>query len=303
MYRARPVRSLPSRSRRSRLAPVVVSLALALGACGGGGDDPVARSDAPAEEPSVELPDGIPADGVTTPWVNGYRLTSETLEPVSTLIPARVRLYRLGADGRSIERFDADGNGEPNGAPRVIHRFDTDGFIVSRENVRPDGTASQTFDSRYDAAGRKTGEQSFNDDVPFLTSDYTYDDAGRLVAQRVTVTANGSLFSERAYTYSADGSLATIRLSSPALSTDLLSEFSFDAATGRPSEIREIDTSTGAVESSESFDYDADGNLVRIERRTASGAVSSTTNFAYEATGDTVPNLPLHEIAHDIDTF
>lgn len=287
-------------TQRFRIATIGSALAVvffALSSCGDGGDD---NSAVVIDESMSGPSDEMPTDNTETPWVNGFQLVREIGNPDDDRF-RREQLYQISVDGRSIERFSVNDSGETAASPSVINRFDEMGFIVSRENTGPDGTATQNFDSRYDVAGRKTGEQSFNDGIPFLTSAYTYGADGRLVGKRVTSTANGSQFSDRVYTYALDGSLAAIRLSSPALADDLLTEYSFDATAGRLIEIREIDVTTSAVNSSESLSYDAAGNLVRIERFNADGASFSETLFEYEATSETIPNLPLHEIIHDID--
>lgn len=288
-------------TRYFSIAPLVWVLAaacFALSACGGGSENATGGINESISVPADEML----ANGIETPWVNGFRLVREIVNPDNDSF-RREEVYRTGADGRSLERFAVNSSGETAASPSVINRYDDKGFIVSRENTRPDGTATQNFDSQYDASGRKTSEQSFNESIPFLTSVYTYDAEAKLVGQRVTSTANGSLFSDRLYTYAPDGSLAAIRLSSPALANDLLTEYSFDATTGHLIEIREIDVATGAVDLSESLLYDAAGNLVRIERFGADGASFSETVFEYEATSETIPNLPLHEITHDIDKF
>lgn len=291
------IRNLPHAClflKRTLLAGSIALATVLLFGCSGndsGDDDSI--------ESILPLNSELDAD-VATPWVNGFRLARESRESASGVVFSDDR-FVLGADGRSFERSPASDATEQSSRIEVIHRFDDNGFIVSQENLAGDGSVFQRFNSSYDNRGRKSTEQSFNGLTPFLTSSYERDSDGRLTQLQVINTNGGSLFSLRTYSYSSSGVLASISLTSPLLSFDLIDEFTFDDATGRLTEKREIDAATGGVDKTISYSYDNEGNLTVVEERGDSGAVTLTSRFEYEVAEDSVPNLPLHQIAHDID--
>lgn len=283
--------------KQTLLAGSIALVAVILSGCGGSGSS----GDVSADEDNLPLSSDLDAD-VATPWVNGFRLVRESIESASGVLFSDDS-FVLGADGRSFERSSALDSAEQPARIEVIHRFDDNGFIVSRENVAPSGLVSQRFDSSFDSRGRKSAEQSFNGSIPFLTSSFERDSNGRLTRQQLINTNSGDLFSTRTYTYSSISVLESITLASPQLSFDLIDEFTFDEATGQLTEKRAIDAATGGVDNTTIYSYDNEGNLTLAEERGASGAVTLISRFEYEVVEGSVPNLPLHQITHDIETF
>ncbi|WP_192631136.1 RHS repeat-associated core domain-containing protein [Lysobacter sp. OAE881] len=102
--------------------------------------------------------------------------------------------YRYDDAGRLAEVSRANG-------VRIALMFDPAGYLKTRKAFRPDGSLEQTHTFDWDAGNRLSAWATDN-----ASATLTYDDAGRLLSETVTVRG---VAMARHYTYHANGQLKT----------------------------------------------------------------------------------------------
>jgi len=261
---------------------VAVFLATACSSGGNGNSD-----DGPSTPMDPMTPD------LTSPLpsvANGYSLSSETLTLANDVV-AYKEIFILNNDENTILRYRENENQTINFD--VVYTYNDEGLITKKQNLDADGAESQRFESSYDDQKRRTGVQSYNDDVAFLTSSFVFNASGLVSREEVVSSANGSVFSETTYIYDSNDVLSRTILTSPAFGITLTNDYEFTP------DGKELVAVVAEDNKRTSYEYDANGNVASISRFDGDGTFLSRTNYEYTETTITAPNIPLYSIVYE----
>jgi YD repeat-containing protein len=241
------------------------------------------RSD--AGEVTTTTPDGI-IDKVETKI---YDEKGNLLRESSDFTPGdgvedEFTRYVYDTNGNRIGLFESSGFEQ-----EATYDYDTEGNLkitytdVRKDEIPKSGTYSYTFDAKGNETNATTPEGS-------TRSDYTYNEAGKLVAV-LSTPADGSpgLSSLKTFTYDAAGNINSDRVETFNASGDpisnVLTTYSYDE-TGKLVYKAADNNGDGVSEAATSYAYDAAGN--EIYKAEVSGFETKVTSSAYDAAGNLV---------------
>jgi hypothetical protein len=174
--------------------------------------------------------------------------------------------------------------------PRVrVHTsvYDTKGNLREHTSHHPDGALAMKQVRTYEATSTLTKEVLYNpDDSLWRTAVYDYDADGNL--SKVThYVADGSLLFTDVYSYDAQGNLAEF-FSFEANDTPLRKTFYTYGPQGKMTEKRVYDAHDTTPTATNTYTYDAAGNLTELATYGRSGALSSRWVYAYDDKGNQI---------------
>ena len=223
---------------------------------------------------------------------NGFSLMSETVTFENGDVFREIE-YELNAENNTISQTIITPDGER--ILEMIFTFDEDGQIVTEEVVRPDGEIGQSSEHFYDNERRLVTTNLSIADEPFLTTSYFFNDVEAPFRNIVRAAADGSEVSRTTFQYDNERILTSSILTTPILPGDIRKIYTFSED---GSQLLTIDEE---IEGGKTFEYDANGNVIREITRDSDDVTTLVSVFRYERTGPTVPNLILYQLTYAID--
>lgn len=261
------------------LATLPLSMAMALGSCGGGDDKTTAN-------PTTNLnPSSGSTTGTTTQPVK-YQLTRAEVDYNGDGSIDHVYKYASDANGNLIRWESYDNSGKLSAVSTftydankklVKQAWDSTGQVGSKQ-VSVDGVIDGVVEYAYDSHGNITREYTKND--LFSSTDNTsytnkYSANGQLTQQQTDYKSDGVIDGVENYTYDVNGRL--VKKEGNSYSTT----YSYDAK-GRLTNKKTV-YSDNSPAYSETYTYNANGKVEKYQR---SGGVSDVENYSFTYTYD-----------------
>ena len=196
------------------------------------------------------------------------------------------------------ELVDLDGDGRPDRV--TVYEYDAAGNVTRQQaDTDGDGSADQVESHEYDATGNISQELYYEDGVrrPRQVS-YEYGDDNRLT-RREDIGADGKLNSIDTLEYDARGNLLREASKSGDGYEYRISVHTYDAM-GNRTRTEEDGDGDGMVDTIRSWEYDADGNLVR-EREVSIDQEARRVEFSHSYHYDADSNLVRESEGFDWD--
>lgn len=206
---------------------------------------------------------------------------------------------KIDESGNRTSRSTTDSNGDGIIDSSLTTIVNANGDLTGQfSDDDGDGIIDSSFTATYDEAGNQTRQSfDYDGDGIFDTTFYTYDAAGNLTSQSSDTNGDGIIDSSSTYRFNAAGNPTLDTFDSDGDGTidgstvyrydeadNLISRSSLDG-NGDPVVV----DPTGIVASSETFTYDAAGNLIRsVYDNDGDGTADRIFTFAYDAAGNRI---------------